>query len=307
MSSEVLLKTENLCKSFGKRKVIDNLNLLVEAGDIYGFLGPNGSGKTTTIRLVLGLIYPDTGTVYVNGMNIKEQFNEAIANVGAIVESPSFYSYLSGRENLKLIANLYPNVGPNKIDEVLEMVKLTERAKDKVKTYSLGMKQRLGIAMALLNSPRLVILDEPTNGLDPQGMKEVKEMIMQLAKEQGITFFISSHLLHEVEQICTKVGVLKQGKLLAQEDVKQLLKSDYETIEVHTSDKDKAMDALNACEFVKKHELSQNGVIVEIDKGNAAKLNQFLMSRDVMVGLLQPLNNSLEDFFFELTEGGNTK
>lgn len=222
MTSNMLLQTRNLTKSFGGRKIIDNLNLSVMRGDIYGFLGRNGQGKTTTIRLITGLIFPDSGDVIIDEHNLQNDFRKAISNVGAIVESPSFFGYLSGYDNLKLMANLVPGIRKDRIDEVLEIVRLSSRAKDKVKTYSLGMKQRLGIANALLSSPKLIILDEPTNGLDPQGMKEIKEMIVQLASEKNITFFISSHLLHEVEQICNRVGIIDNGKLLSEASTVEL-------------------------------------------------------------------------------------
>lgn len=222
MISNTLLQTHNLTKSFGGRKIIDNLTLQVLKGDIYGFLGRNGQGKTTTIRLITGLIFPDSGDVIIDGYNLQNDFKKAISNIGAIVESPSFYSYLSGYDNLKLMANLVTGIKKDRIDEVLEIVRLSSRAKDKVKTYSLGMKQRLGIANALLCSPKLIILDEPTNGLDPQGMKEIKELIIQLASEKNITFFISSHLLHEVEQICNRVGIIDNGKLLREASMVEL-------------------------------------------------------------------------------------
>lgn len=222
MISNTLLETHNLTKSFGGRKIIDNLNLQVMKGDIYGFLGRNGQGKTTTIRLITGLIFPDSGDVIIDGHNLQNNFKKAISNIGAIVESPAFYGYLSGYDNLRLMSNLVPGIKMDRIDEVLEIVRLSHRAKDKVKTYSLGMKQRLGIANALLSNPKLIILDEPTNGLDPQGMKEIKEMIVQLASEKNITFLISSHLLHDVEQICNRVGIIHNGKLVREASMVEL-------------------------------------------------------------------------------------
>ncbi|HHV08679.1 MAG TPA: ABC transporter ATP-binding protein [Clostridiales bacterium] len=221
--SNPLLETRNLTKSFRGRKIVDNLNLKVMKGDVYGFLGRNGQGKTTTIRMITGLIFPDSGDVMINGYNLKTDFKRAISQIGAIVESPTFYDYLSGHENLSLMANLVPGLNKSRIDEVLEIVRLTNRAKDKVKTYSLGMKQRLGIANALLNNPQLIILDEPTNGLDPQGMKEIKEMIVQLSSEKNITFFISSHLLHEMQQLCNRIGIINDGKLLVEGSIKELV------------------------------------------------------------------------------------
>ena len=217
-----VLSAENLNKTLGGRKIIDNLNLQVFQGNIYGFLGKNGQGKTTTIRLVTGLIFPDSGEITICGYDLRKDFKRAIAQVGAIVEAPSFYSYLSGYDNLKLMANLLPDVSKDRIEEVLNIVGLHQRAKDKVKTYSLGMKQRLGIANALLGNPRLVILDEPTNGLDPQGMREIKELIVQLAAEKDLTFFISSHMLHDIEQICNRIGIIDQGKLLLEDELANL-------------------------------------------------------------------------------------
>jgi ABC-2 type transport system ATP-binding protein len=221
MTSTPLLQTRRLTKSFRGRKIIDHLNLTVMKGDVYGFLGRNGQGKTTAIRLITGLIFPDSGEVIINGFHLRTNFKQAISQVGAIVESPAFYDYLTGYENLSLMANLLPGVEKSRIGEVLEIVGLRSRAKDKVRTYSLGMKQRLGIANALLGDPPLIILDEPTNGLDPQGIKEIREMIAQLSSEKGITFFISSHLLHEIQQICNRIGILKEGKLLVEGDVEE--------------------------------------------------------------------------------------
>lgn len=222
MSTEILLEARNLEKTLGGRKIIDNLSLRVMMGDIYGFLGRNGQGKTTTIRILTGLVFPDSGDVIIDGYNLRSNFEKAISKVGAIVESPSFYGYLSGYDNLRLMANLVPGIRQGRVEEVLEIVGLSRRAKDKVTTYSLGMKQRLGMANALLNNPKLIILDEPTNGLDPQGMKEIKEMIIQLASEKNITFFISSHLLREVEQICTRVGIIDNGRLLREASMMEL-------------------------------------------------------------------------------------
>ena len=217
-----VLTAASLNKTMGGRKIIDNLNLQVFQGNIYGFLGKNGQGKTTTIRLVTGLIFPDSGEITICGYDLRKDFRRAIAQVGAIVEAPAFYGYLSAYDNLKLMANLLPDVSRDRIVEVLNIVGLYQRAKDKVKTYSLGMKQRLGIANALLGNPRLVILDEPTNGLDPQGMREIKELIVQLAAEKDLTFFISSHMLHDIEQICTRIGIIDNGKLLLEDDLAHL-------------------------------------------------------------------------------------
>jgi len=221
VSETNVLEVFRINKSFGSKRVVSDLSFNVAKGDIFGFLGPNGAGKTTTIRMMLGLISIDSGSVKINGFDIRKNFSQAIGRVGAVVETPNFHLYLSGYRNLKLVANLHPEVPKSRIEEVLEIVGLASRAGDKVKTYSLGMKQRLGLARALLNQPSLVFLDEPTNGLDPQGIIEIREMISQLAIEQDITFFITSHQLHEVEQICNKVAILKEGRLLAKVPVPQ--------------------------------------------------------------------------------------
>jgi len=244
MGDNWLLETSGLTKIFGSRTVVDRLNLRIGKGDIYGFLGRNGSGKTTAIRMITGLVHPDAGRVRIGGYDLKTQFKAAIAQVGAIVENPAFYAYLSASDNLRLMANLHPGVTRKRVDEALEIAGLTERAKDKVGSYSLGMKQRLGIAGALLHRPKLIILDEPTNGLDPQGMREIKELIAQLAAEQGISFLISSHLLHEIEQICTRIGIIRKGKLVAERDVGQLLAAEGRAAEAEAAGRSRTLEQL---------------------------------------------------------------
>ncbi len=305
MKKEVVLQIENLHKSYGQKKVIDGLNLSVERGDIFGFLGPNGSGKTTTIRMILGLISLDQGSIILNGYDVQKDFKKAIGKVGAVVETPKFFQGYSGYKNLQLMAGLYSHLPPGRVEEVLEMVGLKNRGRDKVSSYSLGMKQRLGIAMALLNQPEVVILDEPTNGLDPQGMKEIREMIVQLSLEQDITFFISSHLLHEVEQICNKLGILKEGRKLAQGSVKELLQKDYEAVEIVTTSREKAVKVLQSTGFARDFSSTERGIRLKVDKGYSEKLIQKLVSSDVPVQYVIPENQSLENYFINLTEGGS--
>lgn len=304
MSEIKVLEVSQISKSFGDKKVVSDLTFDVTQGDVFGFLGPNGAGKTTTIRMMLGLIAIDSGTVKINGFDIKKNFNQAIKQVGTVVETPKFYPYLSGYYNLRLIANLHTELPKGRIEEVLEIVDLTKAAKNKVKTYSLGMRQRLGLARALLNYPRLVFLDEPTNGLDPQGMIEIREMISQLAIEQDITFFITSHLLHEVEQICNKVGILKEGRLISLSPVKKMLESQNEKVEIITSETGTAARLLKNQSYVKSLALTKNSLTAEIEKGYSGKLNQLLVSHQVKVDYLLPKNQSLEQFFIGLTEGG---
>jgi len=202
------LQVSNLSRSYGGHQVVKNLELQVEPGDIYGFLGPNGAGKTTTMRMILGLIRKDSGTVRIFG---DDDPVAARRHLGGIVESPRFYPYLSGRDNLRIYAAYSHGVTDGQLDELLSLVRLRDRAKDMVKTYSMGMRQRLGIAQALLGQPKMLMLDEPVNGLDPAGMKEVRELIRSLRDERGLTVFVSSHLLSDVEQLCDRIGIIQDG------------------------------------------------------------------------------------------------
>lgn len=300
-----VLEVNDLCKSFKGRLVIDNISFSVDEGDVYGFLGPNGSGKTTTIRMLLNLIHPDSGTVRIEGYDVKEDFKRAVKRVGAIVESPRFYPYLSGRKNLELMANLIGSLSENSVLDVLNMVDLTDRADDRVKTYSLGMMQRLGIANALLNEPRLVILDEPTNGLDPQGMKEIRDLIIELSSKKNITFFISTHLLHEVELMCNKVAILNDGRIVYKGRVDDLLNEDYEMVEINTKMPEMTFDLIRNNDYVKDVRIDKMGVLVKIERGTSSKLNRFLLSNNIDVDYLIPKNQSLEELFIDVVSGGD--
>ena len=221
--SDIMLEIQNLNKSYRRRKIIDNLNMTVYKGDIYGFLGANGEGKTTTIRMITSLIKADSGDIIINGKSVINCKNEAIRNIGAMVEAPKFYENMSGYENLELMAKIMPGVSDLDIQNVLDLVGLKDRGRDKFKEYSMGMKQRLGIANALLGDPELIILDEPSNGLDPYGMKEINNLIVSLVKRCDKTFIISSHLLHEMEGICNRIGILHSGKLCIEGEVRTLI------------------------------------------------------------------------------------
>ena len=222
--SEVILKCEELCKNFGKKTILNKVSLEVNKGDILGFIGPNGAGKTTTIKLILGLQSIDSGKVEINGYDIQKNFEKAIEKVGAIVENPDLYMYLSGYENLKLIKNMYKEADKRRIDEVVKLVKLEQRINDKVSKYSLGMRQRLGIAQALLHKPNLLILDEPTNGLDPEGIKELRDLIKNLAEKENMAIVISSHNLAELESFCNKVTIIKNGKVVETSTINEVKK-----------------------------------------------------------------------------------
>lgn len=305
MKENHVLEVSNICKSFNGKKVINDISFKVEAGDVFGFLGPNGSGKTTAIRIILGLVHLDAGMVKINGYDIKKSFYKAIKHVGAIVENPSFHGYLSAYDNLMQIANLHPDVPVTRVNEILEYVGLKSRAKDIVKTYSLGMKQRLGIALALINEPTIVFLDEPTNGLDPQGIIEIRELITRLAEEQGITFFVTTHNLHEVEQVCNKVGILKMGRLIAQDYVTNLLYKDKEVINVYTDKTDQALKLLQNTQYVSSQEAVPYGFRIKLDKGFSGELNKLMVENNIKVDYIIPENQTLEQFFIELTGGEN--
>ena len=233
--SNTILKCENLNKLIGKKQILKDVSFEVESGDILGFIGPNGAGKTTTIKLILGLQSISSGSVQINGFDVKKNFEKAIEKVGAIVENPDLYMYLSGYENLKLIANLYKTVSKSRIDEVVKLVGLENRIKDKVSKYSLGMRQRLGIAQAILHKPNLLILDEPTNGLDPEGIKDMRELLINLATKEHMGILISSHNLAELENFCNKVCIIKNGSVVETNsisDVKKEVSKGYFVFEI---------------------------------------------------------------------------
>lgn len=231
-----ILKVDNVSKSIRRNKIINNISFEVKEGDICGFIGPNGAGKTTMIRLITGLIKPTEGNIYIDNCDVNKQRRPALENMGAIVEAPIFFSYMTGEQALNNLSILNENMSKNerktKVEEVLKIVGLYDRRKDKVSTYSLGMKQRLGIAQSLLNDPKIIILDEPANGLDPMGMIELRELILKLNKEKGITFFISSHLLDELQKICEKLVIIKEGSLVWCGDTRDLIdESDSNNLE----------------------------------------------------------------------------
>ena len=298
--SEVILSVKNLSKSFGKRKAVDNLSFEIKEGEIFGFLGPNGAGKSTAIRAMLSLIKPDSGDIEIFDKSVRKYHNSALQGVGALVERPDFYEYLSAYKNLSLLATM-DKAPKNRIGEVLKIVGLADRGDDKVKAYSQGMKQRLGIAQALLSNPKLLILDEPTNGLDPRGMKEVRDLIRKLTKE-GITILLSSHLLHEVEQVCNTMAIINLGKLIKIGSVHDLLnESDTFITEIKAKPVKKVRKILidsKSISFVEEN----NGVFkVKIANKDLCQLTRDLVKADIDVSAIIP-RTSLEDYFLSLTE-----
>lgn len=302
MSADLILQTKNLGKRFKKRWAVQNLNLEVQRGDVFGFLGPNGAGKSTTIRAVLSLIAPTTGDVELFGRSLRKDREAALASVGGIVEKPDFYLYLSAYKNLEIVGSLNGGTTRERIYEVLDLVGLVDRAKDKVKTYSHGMKQRLGIAQALLSDPALVVLDEPTSGLDPQGMREVRELILDLAKDQGKTVFLSTHLLTEVEQVANRMAIINRGELIVQGEVTKLLEGGENYVIVRGKPISKIRSVLERNkQFVRKFIERDGAFEVSVSPENVPHLNNELVRKGIMVEALVP-RRSLEDFFIAITE-----
>ena len=300
-----VLELKNVSKSFGKRKVIDNISLKVNSGEIFGFLGPNGSGKTTTIKMILRLIDSDEGEIKVNGFDNRKQFEQAMECIGAIVENPDMYKYMSGIDNLKLHARIR-NIDEKRIAEVLEMVGLKDRAKDKVGKYSLGMKQRLGLALTLLHNPKVLILDEPTNGLDPAGIKQLRDILKKISHEENVAVFVSSHILTEMQQMCDRVAVLDNGKIVKIEQITNSKEEKIETIELRIKDKTKAIKILKE-KFEVDAKVEKNNLLVTIQTERVPEVVKELAIEDVGVKAVIPREHNLERIFFDATEGGKNE
>ncbi len=301
--SEAILTTAGLGKRFGNRWAVKDLNLEVRAGDVFGFLGPNGAGKSTTIRIILTLLSPTSGSVKIFGKDVSGNRESVLSRVCGIVEKPDFYLYLSAYKNLELLGSLTRKVKRNEIFDALEIVGLKSRAFDKVKAFSHGMKQRLGIAQAILTKPELVILDEPTSGLDPQGMKEVRELVLALSREHGTTIFLSSHLLTEVEAVANRMAVLNHGELIAQGKVSELLNGDSAYYSIQASPQNEAVELLRKTPWVEIVSVA-NGIDVHIDSRRAAELNRLLVTNAIEVSSFAA-KRTLEDYFLKITEGAS--
>lgn len=306
---ETILKCESLCKTFGKKQILKNVSLEVKEGDILGFIGPNGAGKTTTIKLILGLQSITSGKVIINGYDIEKDFTNAIKKVGAIVENPDMYMYLSGYQNLKLVANLYKNIGIERIDEVVKLVKLEKRINDKVSKYSLGMRQRLGIAQAILHKPNLLILDEPTNGLDPEGIKEMRELLVNLAEKEKMAILISSHNLAELDNFCTKVCIIKNGEVIETSEISKIKHETSNEVEIFE------LDNAEKAEKILSMDLRNNKILgLEVKNSRMLKVNiskeevpyiiSKLVENNIKIYEVKQEEKTLEDAFFEKT-GGN--
>ncbi|MBY0596100.1 ABC transporter ATP-binding protein [Bacillus bingmayongensis] len=296
-----ILSVRNVKKVIGKKTLVENISFDVKQGEVFGFLGPNGAGKTTTIRMLVGLIKATEGEITIGGYNIKENFREAMRQIGSIVENPELYTYLTGWENLKQFARMLGGISDGRILEIAKMVHLDERIHDKVKTYSLGMKQRLGIAQALLGNPKLLILDEPTNGLDPAGIRELREFIHKLVKEENMSVFISSHLLSEVQMICDRVAIIHKGKMITVAPIEELIKTASDRVEWIVTPIAKAQDMLEAAEEVREISLDNERLLCRMDISSISTWNRRFVENEVEVHSVKELVFTLEDLFIELT------
>ena len=295
-----ILECKNLTKVINKKIILDNVSFDIEYGDILGFIGPNGAGKTTTIKLILGLQKMTSGEVKIDGLDITRNFVKSIEKVGAIIESPDMYMYLSGLENLEYTAELYKGISKEKIEEIVKLVGLEKRINDKVSTYSLGMRQRLGIAQALLNNPKLLILDEPTNGLDPQGIVEIRNLLNELIKDKQMAILISSHNLAELENCCNKICIIQNGRVVENALINELkdtyIKNSY-VVEIDSLDK------INKLSF--EYEVVDNTHIkFSMNKENIPEIIKELENKNIKIYEVKKENESLEDIFIQKT-GGN--
>ncbi len=303
MNPEKVIEVENLSKHFKELKAVDNLNLSVFKGDVFGFLGPNGAGKSTTIRMLLSLITPADGNIKIFGKSLVENRNEILRRIGAIVEKPDFYGFISAYKNLEILGKISgKKISKNRIMEVLELVGLDKRFKSKVKTFSHGMKQRLGIAQALLHDPDLIILDEPTTGLDPQGMKEIRDLIIYLSKEKQKTIFLSTHILYEVELVANRMIIINKGASQVEGNVEELLNANKLRVTIETDDGEKTKSLLNNTAWINKLETALNDkLIFNLTPDEVPALNKFLVQNNISVKAVIPMR-SLEEYFLNITQ-----
>lgn len=292
-----VLECKALNKSLGKKHILKDVNLVLNEGDILGFIGPNGAGKTTTIKLILGLQTIDSGNVSINGYDIKKDFVKAIKNVGAIVENPDMYTYLSGYDNLKMSQRLY-NIKEDRIKEVIKLVGLEKRIHDKVSKYSLGMRQRLGIANAILNNPKLLILDEPTNGLDPEGIKEIRTLLLKLAKTEKMAILVSSHILSELDSFCNKIAIIQNGKIIETNDISKIKEINNEEVYLFE------VSSTNKLPIEKIIIISDTEFKIKTSKENIPDIINTLVKNNIKIYKVHEEQMSLEEVFLKKT-GGN--
>jgi ABC-2 type transport system ATP-binding protein len=298
-----LVQLKNVKKKIGKKEIIKGLTFDVYPGEVFGFLGPNGAGKTTTIRMMMGLMSITEGEIIIAGKNITTEYSEAIQYVGGIVENPEMYKFLTGYQNLIHFSRMHQGITKQRIDEVIELVGLQNRIRDKVKTYSLGMRQRLGLAQALLHKPKLLILDEPTNGLDPAGIREIRDYMRKLAREEGLAVIVSSHLLSEMEMMCDRIAIIQQGSIVDVKAINDFVSEKETDIQLFSCEpKTEAIRVLKEkCGLSAKESI--DGVEVVIIRSDIPRVVKVLADNDIQIYGISPMKKTLEDRFLEVTGG----
>lgn len=307
IENTAVLQLNNVTKKIGRKTIIDNISFEVPRGEVFGFLGPNGAGKTTTIRMMVGLMSITEGEILINGVNVAQNFEKAMNYVGAIVENPELYKFLTGYQNLLHYARMIPGLTKQRIDEVIQLVGLQNRIKDKVKTYSLGMRQRLGIAQALLHKPLLLILDEPTNGLDPAGIRELRDHLKHLTRAEGISVIVSSHLLAEMELMCDRIAIIQNGKIVGVQTLQDMVHDDVDLSTVFY----KVNEPARAQEVVANYlndalalnVIVEDGLHIGILPERIAEFNAVLVQAGIAVSGIMVVSQTLEDRFLEMTRG----
>lgn len=305
---EAVLKINNLNKWFGKKKIIDDLSIEVYAGEVFGFLGPNGAGKTTTIKMIMGFLDIDSGEILINGINLRKNFEKAMSKIGGIVENPEMYKDISGLTNLKMYARLQNNISNERINEVVRLVGMENRIHEKVKKYSLGMKQRIGLAQAILHRPKILILDEPTNGLDPAGIKELRDILKNLAHNENVAVFVSSHLLSEMELMCDRVGIINNGKLLGVKTIEEMQSQASGGITVYrftVKPVEKALELVRVEYSDKIKAITEDHIDIAVDSDDVMKINALFAANAIGITGVAKIETSLEDAFMNITGGGN--
>lgn len=309
------LRIGHLDKYFGKRQILHDVSFETYPGEVFGFLGPNGAGKTTTIKIAVGLLRLDSGDIEINGHSIIKNYEAAMSDVGGIVENPEFYKYMTGMQNLRQYARMRGGIDQNRIDEAVELVGLKNRINDKVKKYSLGMRQRLGVAQAILHRPKLLILDEPTNGLDPAGIKELRDVLKNLAHKENTCVIVSSHLMSEMELMCDRVGIVVNGEMQGVYTVEEMISSSgssFEEYVIRVSDCEKALEVLDFIEPENKSVSDEKHIRLKLDRENAEEemfeVTARIVTRGIRLGTVAPAENKkLEDVFIELTKSGGVQ
>lgn len=309
------LKIEHLNKYFGKKQILHDISFETYPGEVFGFLGPNGAGKTTTIKIAVGLLRLEDGDIRINGKSLIKNYEAAMADIGGIVENPEFYKYMTGMQNLEQYARMRGGIDRKRIDEAVEIVGLKNRINDKVKKYSLGMRQRLGVAQAILHRPKLLILDEPTNGLDPAGIKELRDILKNLAHKENTCVIVSSHLMSEMELMCDRVGIVVNGEMKGVHTVEEMISSSsgtYSEYILRVSDCKRAIEALDFIAPENKSAEDEKHIKIKLDRENEEEeifeVTACIVSKGIRLGTVSPVENKkLEDVFIELTKSGGVQ